>query len=183
MHRVLILISLMVCSPVIAQEGETDARVSQLSIDLNSDGSAESFELIENAEGTTDLTIVGNSARAVVALAFATTGEGSDLPQLSVLGDGRVAVTSFHDAQGPVRWTRSLWIGFPDGSYRVTGYSYVWWNPNDPTDLGFCELDFRAGHGVLHAGSGEPYLVDVDVPALPVAIWGLADKILPLDCE
>lgn len=184
MRQIIIIFSLLLSGPLHAQDVEAPVeRVTHLTLDLNGDGLAELFELSDVGDGTADLTIIGEGPRPIKAAGLATTGAGAELPTLSVLGDGRLAVTSFHDARGAIRWTRSLWIDFPDGSYRVTGYSYVWWSETDPMHFGYCELDFRAGRGSLQSAANAPYYVDIDIPSLPVTRWADTQKLLPVDCS
>ncbi len=159
------------------------ALAQSVTTDLNGDGPAEEFQLVLKDGGDADLLITGTGQADLRAANIATTGPGAEPPLIEILGDGQVRVTSFHDAVGPVRWTVSLTLGFPDGSYRVTGYTFIWWNPLDLEDFGLCDLDLRGGSGVLQVGTGDPYEVDVETPALPVAVWSETDKVLPVDCQ
>jgi len=163
----------------LTQEGEV---VTSVMADLNGDGIEERFDLVAGADGATDLMISNTGLSDVLAPALATTGLDAEPPLIEVLGDGQIRITSHHDANGPVRWTLGLTIGFPDGSYRVTGYTFIWWNPVSLDEYGLCDLNLRTGTGVLQAGEGKVFDVDVSTPALPVTIWSATDKVLPVDC-
>lgn len=158
------------------------AQDNQITIDLNGDGLVENFALVAIDDGFFDLVITNTGLAEVRAPAIARTGPDADPPQIEELGDGQIRVTSFHDANGPIRWTVGLTIGFPDGSYRVTGYTFIWWHETALDEFGICDLNLRIGTGILQVGNGEPYEVTVETPALPVTMWSETEKVFPVDC-
>ena len=176
-----ICVATLIAGIALAQSDE-EVRAT-LAIDLNRDGLNDTFTLEPNGESTYDLRITNTGASAITASGIASRGVGADMPLLGTDGLGRVQVTSFHDAEGDVRWTLTLTIGFPDGSYRVVGYRFVWWNAFDPNKLGYCDLDLRSAVGHVQSGSNDAYEVLVDVPALPVTLWNETEKLLPVDCN
>jgi hypothetical protein len=167
--------------PTIGTTQESEA-VTFVLADLNGDGLEERFDLVAGIDGATNLVISNTGLSDILAPEIATTGLDAEPPLIEVLGDGQIRVTSHHDTNGAIRWTLGLTIGFPDGSYRVTGYTFIWWNPVALDEYGLCDLNLRTGTGVLQVGEGEAYAVDVVTPALPVTIWSTTDKVLPVDC-
>jgi len=100
----------------------------------------------------------------------------------STSAETQITITSHHDAEGPIRWTEILTLGFPDGSYRITGYSYVWWSESDLESFGFCELDLRAGTGTIQQNGQPVFELLIEIPALPATMWATTEKVMPIDC-
>ena len=178
MRAVLIFVLVFFGSGAPAQEAGT----TSLSLDLNGDGIVEGFALLISESGDADLLISQTGGNDVYAAGLGSTGSGADLPQLAIRGDGQITITSHHDASGPIRWTEILTLGFPDGSYRITAYGYVWWSETDLDAFGYCELDLRLGKGTIQQNGQLPFELLTEVPALPAAMWASTEKVMPIDC-
>ncbi|RYG91243.1 hypothetical protein EU803_09090 [Loktanella sp. IMCC34160] len=183
MRIILSILAALLTGAAVAQEAAEDPPLRELSHDLNGDGRAEVFTLIEQDAGPTDLRVSGTGGLDVTGPALGTSGEGAQAPILALDGQGRVQVTSFHDVEGQTRWTVTLTIDFPDGSYRVAGYRFVWWDQYDPTIFGFCDLDLRAGTGTIQQGAERTHRIDTEIPTLPITLWAETDKVFPVDCS
>jgi hypothetical protein len=159
-----------------------DADPSTLSLDLNGDGIVEVFTLLVSETGEADLRISETGGNDVYAAGIGSTGPGADRPVLAIRGDGQVTITSHHDAVGAIRWSEVLTLGFPDGTYRITAYSYVWWSESDLESFGYCELDLRSGKGTVEQNGQPRFDLLTDIPALPATMWASAEKVMPMDC-
>ena len=163
----------------LAQEADP---VTSLSLDLNGDGLVEGFTLLISETGEADLQITKTGGNDIYAVGLGSTGPGADQPELAIRGDGQITITSHHDAEGPIRWSEILTLGFPDGSYRITGYSYVWWSESDLESFGFCELDLRAGTGTIQQNGQPVFELLTEIPAMPATMWAATEKVMPIDC-
>lgn len=178
MRRAAVCLLIFLGSAAFAQQ--TDP--ATLALDLNGDGIVEVFSLVVSETGEADLRISQTGGNDVLAAGLGSTGPGADRPELAIRGDGQVTITSHHDAVGPIRWTEILTLGFPDGSYRITAYSYIWWSETDLDSFGYCELDLRAGKGTIEQNGQPRFELLTDIPALPAAMWASTEKIMPIDC-
>lgn len=179
MRAILFVLLALLGASASAQEAEP---VTSLSLDLNGDGIVEVFSLLISETGEADLQISQTGGNDVYAVGLGSTGAGADLPDLAVRGDGQIMITSHHDAEGPIRWTEILTLGFPDGSYRITAYSYVWWSETDLESFGFCELDLRTGKGTIQQNGQPLFELLTEIPALPATMWASTKKVMPIDC-
>ncbi|EAR50615.1 hypothetical protein OG2516_12226 [Oceanicola granulosus HTCC2516] len=146
----------------LAAQGFTAPVVS----DLDGDGAAETFTLLDSGDGTADLRI--EAGRSVIhAESIAWKGGIGQEPELAVLPNGSVQVISMNEAIGRSRWRQALTIAHRDGAYRVAGITYGWYDTIDNTG-GTCDFNLLTGRGIIERDDGSRREVAAPLPALPV---------------
>ena len=84
----------------------------------------------------------------------------------------RIVVTSQNSAIGRDRWTDRLTLAYEDGALRVVSYARRGYDTLDPNGRYNCDLDFKAGTGVLNtrpvrAPKGAPLAKDWSMENAP----------------
>jgi len=143
------------------------ASAQTVSSDLNRDGLAERFTLIER-DGTADLLIDDTGSAPVVAPGIVWSGGIGQKPELELASNGSVRLISMNEAIGRNRWHLTLTIAFRQGRYMVAGYTYGWYDTLNNEDNGICDLNLLTGKGILQKGDGPKQPVRTTMRAVPV---------------
>ena len=136
--------------------GTASAEGATIRADLDGNGHAESFRLIvpEN-DPRTDLEIAGQWQTVIYEnLGWAGISAGT-LPRLELAPNGSLRLITQNAAVGRNRWELVLTIVHRDGSYRVGGFTYSFYDTLDLDAGGFCDVNLLTGRGLVQAGKGE----------------------------
>ncbi len=153
-----------------------------LVVDLDGDGRAERFALIDSGEGTVDLRIEDPSGQVTLAPGIAWMGGIGQQPELDLAPNGSVRLMSMNEAIGRNRWHQTLTIAYRRGAYRVVGFTYSWYDTLDLSASGTCDLNLLTGRGILVRNAAAERRVRTDWNALSVTQWN--DAIGPPEvCE
>jgi len=138
--------------------------------DLNKDGLVERFYLLDSGNGTVNLLIENTGGGVIFAGDIAWIGGIGQQPELSLAANGSVKLVSMNEAIGRNRWHKTLTIAFRDGTYRVAGMTYDWYDTLELSDNGECDLNLLNGKGFL-TRDGNKSAVRTKLTALPVTAW------------
>jgi len=145
--------SALLASPALAQPVGT-----AITADLNNDGRAERFTLIDDGDGSADLRIETGGG-VIEAENIAWVGGIGQQPELGLAPNGSLRLISMNEAIGRNRWRLTLTIAYRRGAYMVAGYTYDWYDTIELEDNGSCDLNLLTGKGTLARG---------DSPARPI---------------
>lgn len=149
--------------------------------DLNGDGRAERFSLVDN-DGSVDLVIENTGGGVVVAERIAWRGGVGQQPDLALAPNGSVLLTSRNAAIGRDRWHLTLTIAWRKGAYRVAGVTYGWVDTLDLEAWGNCDLNLLTGRGELEDRRGKS-AVRTGLQAVPVTDWRDDVEMPPQGCR
>ncbi len=149
--------------------------------DLDGDGAAERFALIDDGDGSANLRIETPGA-VIVARDIAWIGGIGQRLELSLAPNGSLRLTSMNEAIGRDRWHLTLTIAHRRGAYLVAGLTFDWYDTLDPDGYGTCDLNLLTGRGFLEEGAKPRRAVRTGQPALPVTEWTDAIPI-PAACD
>lgn len=146
------LLLAFLAGPTLAQGWEP---VTEVSADLDGDGTAETYRIVPGAELVVDL-VVSEGGEERVAQGIAWTGAmAGNRPELSLSEAGSVVLTSMNEAVGRDRWRLALTIAHRDGDWRVAGVTYDWRDTLDPeTGWGVCDMNLLAGRAEVETAAG-----------------------------
>lgn len=150
--------------------------------DLDGDGAAESFTLIDAGDNRAELRIEEAGVEVLTAPNIAWTGGIGQQPELSLAPNGSVRLTSMNESIGRDRWRITLTIAYRDGAHRVAGYTYGWYDTLDPEANGTCDLNLLTGRGSLSKDGGAGRAIRTMMKPLPVTEWTM-DIGPPAECE
>ena len=177
--RAIFLALAVLGGPVLAQEAR-----QMVEADLDKDGEAETYSILDNGTGSVDLSVETVSGPLIFP-GVAWTGEmAGQEPGLSLSPSGSVLLTSQNDAVGRDRWTLTLTIAQREGALRIAGITYARRDTLDPeTGWGICDLNLLSGRGVIEGPTGKQE-VAVPGPAPLLSDWQESDlpEILPVEC-
>ena len=139
--------------------------------DLNGDGRAERFALIDSGNGTVDLQIEYTGRGAIYAQNIAWLGGIGQQPELSLAPNGSVRLMSMNEAIGRNRWHLTLTIAYRKGAYRIAGYTYDWYDTLNPEDNGVCDLNLLNGKGTLSRNGGASRAIRTTLKSRSVTEW------------
>lgn len=176
-HVALALPLILASATVVAQP-----LAQPVTYDLDGDGAAETFTLIDAGDNRADLRIEEAGAEILVAPNIAWTGGIGQQPELDLAQNGSVLLTSMNESIGRDRWRLTLTIAFRHGQYVVAGYTFAWYDTLDPENNGLCDLNLLTGKGLLSKNGGTDRAIRTDWAARPVAEWS-ADIAPPDICE
>ncbi len=125
-----ILALLLLAAPAVAEPLAVPVRS-----DLNGDGRAEMFTLLDTGDGTADLQIenTGWGNGVIYAEDIAWVGGIGQRPELALAPNGSVQVISMNESIGRDRWELTLTIAYRQEAYRVAGFTFRWRETLDPT--------------------------------------------------
>ncbi len=151
--------------------------------DLNNDGRAEMFTLLDTGDGTADLQIenTGWGNGVIYAEDIAWVGGIGQRPELALAENGSVQVISMNEAIGRDRWELTLTIAYRWDAYRVAGFTFRWRDTLDPDNWGICDLNLLTGRGILQQGSLDRPIRTTQAP-LPATAWK-DDTPIPAACQ
>lgn len=177
--RALSFVLVLLAGPALAQ-----APVATAEADLDDDGRAEIYSLLDNGQGSVDLVVEAGGARRVAPGVAWIGGMAGQVPELGVSEGGSLLLTSMNDSIGRDRWMLTLTIAHRKGDWRVAGLTYNWRDTLDPeAGWGLCELNLLTGAFYMEGPTGAGHLTaPVEAPLL----WdwdeaGLTD-FLPSGC-
>ena len=152
--------------------------------DLDGDGAAEVYSLLDNGTGTVDLSVETASGVTTFPAVAWTGGMAGQEPDLALGPSGSLLLTSRNDSVGRDRWTQTLTLAYRDGALKVAGITYA---RQDTLDLeagwGTCDLNLLSGRGVVERPGGR-HEVTVPGPAPLLSDWQESDlpEVLPVEC-
>ncbi|MDJ0827918.1 MAG: hypothetical protein QNJ16_20725 [Rhodobacter sp.] len=151
--------------------------------DLNGDGRAERFALIDTGDGAADLQIenTGWGNGVIYAERIAWVGGIGQRPELSLAPNGSVRLTSMNEAIGRRRWELSLTIAHRNDAYTVAGVTFRWRDTIDNTDAGVCDVNLLTGRGTLWRDGRPEQRFRTTAKPRPATQWK-DDTPLPKDC-
>lgn len=156
----------LIAGPALAQ-GTLGPTVSA---DLNGDGVNEAYSLVP-ADGVADLHIQLPASMPIVARGIAWDGGGPGrTPELSLAPNGSLRITSMNESIGRDRWRITLTIAHRQGSTRVAGYTYSWYDTLENDNNGVCDLNLLTGKGTLEV-NGDQRPTTTALKPLPVTEW------------
>ena len=159
-----------IASPALAQDHSQT--VSELRADLDGNGAAEIYTLLDYGSGGVNLTVETerdfHSAREVAWSG----GLPGQRPELSLSPHGSLLLTSMNDAVGRDRWRLTLTIAHREGDWRVAGITYDWWDTIDPAAGGTCDVNLLSGRGVVVDRTGQR---EVEAPWPAPRLWDWRD--------
>ena len=164
-----ILVLLLLCaSPAAAEPLGVPVRS-----DLNSDGRAEIFTLLDTGDGTADLQIenTGWGNGVIYAEDIAWVGGIGQRPELDLAPNGSVQLISMNESIGRDRWELTLTIAYRADAYRVAGFTYRWRDTIENDNNGVCDLNLLTGRGLLSHNGGPERPIRTALPALPITAW------------
>ncbi len=174
-----ILALLLLAAPAVAEPLSGPVRS-----DLNGDGRAEMFTLLDTGNGTADLQIenTGWGNGVIYAENIAWVGGIGQRPELALAENGSVQVISMNESIGRDRWELTLTIAYRKDAYRIAGYTFRWRDTLDPDNWGICDLNLLTGSGILRQGDGPEQPVRSAQAALPATAWK-DDTPIPAACQ
>lgn len=129
--------------------------VTEVSADLDGDGTVETYRIVPGAELVVDL-VVSEGGEERVAAGIAWTGAmAGNQPELSLSEAGSVMLTAMNEAVGRDRWRLALTIAHRDGDWRVAGVTYDWRDTLDPEAWGSCDMNLLSGRASVFSAAGE----------------------------
>ena len=169
----------LLAGPALAQEGSQSVQA-----DLDKDGAAETYALVDNGTGTVDLSVETASGVVTYPGVAWTGGMAGQRPDLALSPSGSVLLTSRNDSVGRDRWRLTLTLAQRDGALKVAGITYERHDTLDPEGgWGSCDLNLLSGRGVVEGPQGQR---EVAVPGLAprLAEWQEGDlpEVLPAEC-
>lgn len=142
--------------------------------DLDGDGRAERFELSDNGESLTTLTIRRPGKSDIVARDIAWSLEPA---ALSIARNGSLKLTSSHIGIGRSPHEQTLTIAYRGGEYRVVGITRGNWDRVEPALSTSCDINLSTGRGMVNNRA-------VRRPARAVAVTAWSwDRSLPAGCS
>ena len=165
-------LSLLSIALLISTAAHAQTMLGTVTSDLDQNGTAEVFTLIDSGQGYATLEIENTAKGLLKSHDIAWVG-GMDgqIPYLALAPNGSVQVISINDSVGRDRWQLTLTIAYRDNDYRVAGYTYEW---NDTLDLasnGICDVNILAGKGETSLNGGPNTSFATDEFATPVTDW------------
>jgi hypothetical protein len=143
-------LALLLAGPAMAQEGATE-----VSADLDRDGTAETYRIVDDGEGSVDLVVTeGGEERVAAGIAW-TGAMAGNRPELSLSPAGSVVLTAMNEVIGRDRWRLALTIAFRDGDWRVAGVTYDWRDTLEAEAWGSCDMNLLSGRASLLSAQGE----------------------------
>jgi hypothetical protein len=147
--------------------------VTKLTTDLDRDGQPETFEVTDNGESLTTLTIKRPGKPTIVARDMVWSLE---LASLKLASNGSVLLGSSHVGVGRSPHEQTLTIAFRGGTYQVVGLTRGNWDRIEPDSSTSCDLNLLTGQGKVN---GRP--VRRALRAMPVTAW-TSNTRLPAGC-
>ncbi|MEJ5219513.1 hypothetical protein WG622_14750 [Cognatishimia sp. D5M38] len=145
--------------------------VSEVSSDLDGDGSAEIFRLTGQEDGDADL-VIDTDRWQLIIKDFVWHGAGfGQEASLALAPNGSVQVMSMNESIGRNRWRLTLTIAYRDQAYRVAGYTFTWYDTLDLENSGNCDVNLLSGKGLLALGDKDPEPIRVTWGAVKITDW------------
>lgn len=168
----------------LALPAQADMVGPMLAADLNGDGRAERFALIDTGDGSVDLQIenTGLGNGVIYAERIAWIGGIGQRPELELAPNGSLRLISMNEAIGRDRWRMTLTIAYRRDTYLVAGFEFAWYDTLDNDNNGVCDLNLLTGRGYLSINGGPDKPLRTDQPALPVTRWN-DDTPIPTVCD
>lgn len=160
-------------SLLIATAASAQVVAGPVASDLDGDGMAETFTLIDSGRSTVDLRIEASGAELLTARNIAWKGGVGQQPELDLAANGSVLLTSMNEAIGRDRWRMTLTIAYRAEAYRVAGFTFSWYDTLDNENNGVCDLNLLTGRGVLSRNGGPDRVIRTDWNAPPVTEWNM----------
>ena len=152
--------------------------------DLNGDGRAELFTLLDTRRGTADLQIenTGWGNGVIYAEDIAWVGGIGQRPDLALAENGAVQVISKNQAIGRDRWELTLTLAYRNEAYRIAGLTFRWRDTLDPDNWGVCDLNLLTGRGILSQDGSLDQPIRTTQAPLPATAWK-DDTPIPAACQ
>ena len=144
-----------------------------LTADLDRDGRAETFAVIDDGASQTSLEIRRPGKSTIVARNIAWSLEPATLTRAP---NGSVLLNSSHVGIGRSPHEQTLTIAFRGGTYQVVGLTRANWDRIEPDSSTSCDLNLLTGRGTVNGRN-----VRRTLRAMPITAWN-ADTPLPVGC-
>ncbi len=141
-----------------------------VSLDLDKDGTAETFWLENNGDGTVNLRARDTGYGDFTVEDIAWIGGPGQIPILGQSPAGSLTVTAMNIGIGRNRWESMITIAYRRDRYRVVGLSYGFYDSLDLDSNGTCDLNLLTGRGVVVENEVQRDIT-APIPALPVFAW------------
>ena len=162
---------------LLATPASAESILGQVKSDLDGDGRAETFLLLDPGNGSADLRIENAVQGTILARNIAWVGgSAGQIPELALADNGSLQLISMNEAIGRGRWRLTLTIAYRQGAYRVAGFTYLWRDTIDLSDNGICDANLLTGKGEVARNSAPKHGFKAPIAALPVTEW-LSDQV------
>ncbi|WP_176556245.1 hypothetical protein [Rubellimicrobium rubrum] len=169
--RFIVLACLFFAGPALAQDNRQT--VSEIEADLDRDGDAEIYTLLDYGLEGVDLSVETAKGFQTAERVAWSGGMPGQRPELSVSPAGSVLLTSMNDSVGRDRWRLALTIAHRDGDWRVAGITYDWWDTLDPDAAGTCDVNLLTGRGTVEVAGTRR---EVEAPWPAPRLWDWRDE-------
>ena len=164
---------LFVCATTLLASNALADPARTLTLDLDRDGSAETFEISDDGESLTTLTIRRPGKPAIVARDIAWSLEPASLTRAR---NGSVFLHTSHIGIGRSPHEQTLTIAYRGGTYQIVGLTRNNWDRIDPKMNTRCDINFLTGQGTVNNKT-----VRRSIRAKPVTTW-VWDQTPPVGC-
>lgn len=178
--RSFVLVLALLAGPAFAQE-ELNRSVTT---DLDGDGRAETYTLIEGGADVVDLMVDDGTGWATARRVAWDGGSPGQRATLALSEAGSVVIESGNDSVGRDRWHLLVTLAHRDGDIRVAGLTYDRYDTLEPgTGWGQCDLNLLSGRGAMD-GPGGPSVFEAPGEAPPIWDWDESrlPELLPVEC-
>jgi hypothetical protein len=160
-------ITTLTTSAVRADDAQT------LRSDLDRDGKAELFQLRDDGESLTTLTISVSGKPAISVVGMAWSLEPATLSRAT---NGSILLHTSHIGIGRSPHEQTLTIAYRSGAYQVVGITRSNWDRIEPDKSTRCDINLLTGRGKINGRD-----VRRNTRAIPVTQWTW-DRTLPAGC-
>ena len=178
--RLLLSLLLFFPSAIAAQE------INHVSADLTGDGVLDRAILALDTEGGgADLLIYvpnsdGQFSLHTKAKSLIWVGPGGRGPRLTVSPHGSLLIHSINDSIGRDRWRQTLTVAWRSNAFVLAGFTYYWYDTQDPEKSGTCDVNLLSGKGMRTRGT---FLREISFRtksrSVPIDMW---DQEPPSEC-
>jgi hypothetical protein len=156
-------------APLAARAEDHERRLT-LSTDLDADGAPEVWRILLSGTGAAHVSMTTRGRTVAMPGALWTADVAGTIPYLADRPEGGLAIVMGNEGYGR-RWFQTAEIGFLDDAFRVTGFSYDWYDPIDLDAFGGCTVDFVTRRAGLSLGDAR-WVVALDPGTAPdIATW------------